>query len=171
LRQKSTTRNTSKLSKEDLDYLASSRPGPGPISMNRLNQQFARVLGLQAVAPSVLPRLRDEVRPTSPTRRRTCTSITASEVHAALRAGAKVISTEDGPAIIWPEREEPAPLPHTTSSDLTQSTRRRTVADFGARTSEIVEEMLDVPARGSTPVLYAVSGRNRVFQDRSVSRS
>ncbi|KAJ6610144.1 hypothetical protein B0H10DRAFT_2225275 [Mycena sp. CBHHK59/15] len=50
------------LSREELDELAYMRPRTGPISPQRLNQQFARVLGVQAVVqaaamskPSLLP--------------------------------------------------------------------------------------------------------------------
>ncbi|KAF7372627.1 hypothetical protein MVEN_00125800 [Mycena venus] len=200
LRDENAPRNAPKLSKDDLDYLASSRPAPGPISMNQLNQQFTRVLGPQAVAPSIAPHLRDEPLPASPARQRTRTPMTAGEVQVAL------------------EREEPSRLLQTPCTDRAQSThcrnetgqafdqmvegfnarwhkvveeiveaRRRSkrgrddsknraearaafdvmVADFVARKSEIVEEMLDARARGSTPVFYAVSGCNRVFQDRA----
>lgn len=43
--------NAEKLSKEDLAFLANFRPGPGPLSPERAKQQFARVLGPQAVIP------------------------------------------------------------------------------------------------------------------------
>ncbi|KAJ7759929.1 hypothetical protein B0H16DRAFT_1456645 [Mycena metata] len=39
------------LTREELAELAAFRPGPGPISPRRLQQQFARVLGPEAVAP------------------------------------------------------------------------------------------------------------------------
>ncbi|KAJ7612800.1 hypothetical protein DFH06DRAFT_1147074 [Mycena polygramma] len=45
------SRNGLKLGKDELAYLAAFRPRPGPISLQRLNQQFARVLGPRAVAP------------------------------------------------------------------------------------------------------------------------
>ncbi|KAJ7796920.1 hypothetical protein B0H14DRAFT_3549500 [Mycena olivaceomarginata] len=111
LRKENAPRNASRMSKEELAYLASSRPSPGPISKNRLTQQFARVLGPQAVAPFVLPRAREEPRTTSPARQRTHPAITAAENN--------------------------------------------------------VVEKIDAGARSSTPVLYAVSGRNRVFKDRN----
>jgi hypothetical protein len=125
------------MSKEELAYLASSRPPPGPISKNRLTQQFARVLGLQAVTPFVLPRVREEPRTTSPARQRTHPAITAAEVQAAPHMG---------------------PIQSSRASHSV------------ARQNNVVEK-IDAGTRSSTPVLYAVSGRNRVFQDRSVSRS
>ncbi|KAJ7829964.1 hypothetical protein B0H14DRAFT_2593600 [Mycena olivaceomarginata] len=120
LRKENAPRNASRMSKEELAYLASSRPPPGPISKNRLTQQFARVLGPQAVAPFVLPR-------------HTHPAITAAEVQAA---------------------------PHTGPI---QSSR---ASHSVARQNNVVEK-INAGARGSTPVLYAVSGRNRVFQDRN----
>ncbi|KAJ7723134.1 hypothetical protein B0H16DRAFT_1737345 [Mycena metata] len=42
---------SAKLTREQLAELAAFRPGPGPISPRRLQQQFARVLGPEAVRP------------------------------------------------------------------------------------------------------------------------
>ncbi|KAJ7688269.1 hypothetical protein B0H17DRAFT_1135724 [Mycena rosella] len=51
------------LTKQELDHLASFRPWPGPISPQRLNQQFVRALGAQAAVP-VVPT--SAPRPSSP---------------------------------------------------------------------------------------------------------
>ncbi|KAJ7790242.1 hypothetical protein B0H14DRAFT_3501917 [Mycena olivaceomarginata] len=116
-----------KMSKEELAYLASSRPPPGPISKNRLTQQFARILGPQAVAPFVLPRTREEPRTTSP-------------------AGSAPTQ----------------PSPHPKSRRLPTrglSSRHARVIPLPDRTT--LWRKIDAGARGSTLVLYAISGRNR----------
>ncbi|KAJ7853839.1 hypothetical protein B0H14DRAFT_2580228 [Mycena olivaceomarginata] len=154
-REENAPRNAPKMTKDELDFLASSRPMQGPISPQRLNQQFVRVLGLQAVAPSLLPPLGDSPQPTSPDRQGACLQssrahprMAAHDVEAASQVGAQVIITKGGPTVIWPDCEEAGKLAHTPTTE-----------------HEVVEEIID--AHGSTAVMYAVSGHNRVFQNRN----
>ncbi|KAJ6550720.1 hypothetical protein B0H10DRAFT_2202282 [Mycena sp. CBHHK59/15] len=51
----SSSSSSSKLNQEELDELASMRLHAGPISPHRLNQQFARALGMQAVVEATPP--------------------------------------------------------------------------------------------------------------------
>ncbi|KAJ6538648.1 hypothetical protein DFH09DRAFT_1323594 [Mycena vulgaris] len=51
----SSSSSSSKLNREELDELAYMRPHAGPISPRRLNQQFARALGAQAVVEATPP--------------------------------------------------------------------------------------------------------------------
>ncbi|KAF7354763.1 hypothetical protein MSAN_01390500 [Mycena sanguinolenta] len=129
------------MSKEDLRYLADSRPARGPISTERLNQQFARVLGPHAVLPPGSQGLQEEqhhqVHPAQ--------SLKASEVHAALRAGAQLIGTKDGPVLTWGHVDLKRPL--ASRSQHSRSPSAGVQSNSGA-------------------VLYAVSGHNRVFQSR-----
>lgn len=46
--------SSAKLTREQLDELAAFRPGPGPISPRRLQQQFARVLGPAGAPPPIV---------------------------------------------------------------------------------------------------------------------
>ncbi|KAJ7839847.1 hypothetical protein B0H14DRAFT_3697277 [Mycena olivaceomarginata] len=106
------------------------------------------------VVPSLLPPL-GSPQPTSPDRQRARLQssharprMAAHDVEAAFQAGAQVISTKDGPIVVWPEFEVAGKLPHTPTAE-----------------HEVVEEIID--AHGSKPVMYAVSGHNRVFQNRN----
>ncbi|KAJ6549027.1 hypothetical protein DFH09DRAFT_1320329 [Mycena vulgaris] len=130
------------LSKEELSDLANFRPGAGPISTRRLNQQFARALGPQAVAPSVLVPQR---------------------------------SSKKTPVITWVAQQRPltppgqgssaqssvtvaAQHPHTPRRDQHPRTPRQNRAKAASQDpSDTIEE---------GGVMYAVSGHNRVFQDR-----
>ncbi|KAJ6486956.1 hypothetical protein C8R45DRAFT_1214236 [Mycena sanguinolenta] len=131
---------TMQMTREDLEYLAKSRPAPGPISTERLNQQFARVLGPHAVLSTGSRGSLEELHQVHPAQ-----SLKASEVHAALRAGAQLIGTKDGPILTWGHVDLKLPLtshsqhPHNSSADAESN---------------------------SGAILYAVSGHNRVFQSR-----
>ncbi|KAJ7662902.1 hypothetical protein B0H17DRAFT_1144199 [Mycena rosella] len=68
------------LTKQELDHLASFRPRPGPISPQRLNQQFVRALEAQAavpVVPTSAPRPSSPLP--SPRRTRPCTPAAAAQ--------------------------------------------------------------------------------------------
>lgn len=143
-REENAPRNAPKMTKDELDFLASSRPTQGPISPQRLNQQFVHVLGLQVVAPSLLPPLGDSPQPTGPDRQgarlqssRAHPRMAVHDVEAAFQAGAQVIITKGGPTVIWPDCEETGKLAHTPTTE-----------------HEVVEEIID--AHGSTAVMYAV---------------
>lgn len=120
-------RSSPKLSKDELQHLASFKPGPGPLSPQRMNQQFARVLGPQAVAPSIA-----QAPAGAP-------SITIDE------AARRPASSQRA----LPPTITRVPHPHTPRADRKKSKGRseEVSTDDGA-------------------VMYAVTGRNRVFQDR-----
>ncbi|KAJ7790910.1 hypothetical protein B0H14DRAFT_3501151 [Mycena olivaceomarginata] len=125
-------------STEELAHLASFRPGPGPTSSARLTQQFMRVLGPQAVVLGKPPTA-------SPAKRKT--TLFAHEVATALHAGGKVILTAEGPAVVMPQ-------------DDLGSKRRKAVEG-------LVEEWTqENRAQGPAAVMYAVSGKRRIFQNR-----
>ncbi|KAJ7803420.1 hypothetical protein B0H14DRAFT_2613364 [Mycena olivaceomarginata] len=109
-------RNAPKMTKDELDFLASSRPMQGPISPQRLNQQFVIVPNPQ-VPIGKAP---------------------ACKAAARIRAWLRTMSR---PLSGWEARSH-SPTEH-----------------------EVVEEIID--AHGSTAVMYAVSGHNRVFQNRN----
>ncbi|KAJ6521650.1 hypothetical protein DFH09DRAFT_1331067 [Mycena vulgaris] len=135
-----------KLSKEALDYLASFRPGAGPISPRRLNQQFARVLGPQAVAPSV-------VQPPASSRHTPRVDAPNSSLHHTPCA--------DSPAITWVQH------PRAPRVAREESKRRSEDASTREESKHRGEDAsIEVRVRGSEAVMYAVSGHNRVFRDR-----
>ncbi|KAJ6566687.1 hypothetical protein B0H19DRAFT_1066971 [Mycena capillaripes] len=78
------------LTKDELAFLASFKPGPGPISPQRLNQQFARVLGPHAVAPSSFPRVREDSSPTGVEAPPETLCIAPETIAATLRAGGRL---------------------------------------------------------------------------------
>ncbi|KAJ7310666.1 hypothetical protein DFH08DRAFT_974349 [Mycena albidolilacea] len=125
-------------STEELAHLASFRPGPGPTSSARLTQQFMRVLGPQAVVPGKRPTA-------SPAKRKT--TLFAHEVATALHVGGKVILTAEGPAIVVPQD------------------------DLGSKWRKAVEGLVEEwtqenRAQGPAAVMYVVSGKRRIFQNR-----
>ncbi|KAJ7209358.1 hypothetical protein B0H12DRAFT_1079848 [Mycena haematopus] len=126
------------LTKEDLTFLANFRPGPEPLSPQRANQLFARVLGQDAVRHLSAPRRQPAVQLPM-----------AHEVADAMRAGARLAKGKDGGIrFVWPEAgpvEEDVEARHRFVEDITSDARCAPPA----------------------PLMFAVSGSNRIFQDRS----
>ncbi|KAJ7747906.1 hypothetical protein DFH07DRAFT_962326 [Mycena maculata] len=115
-----------KLSKEELTYLASSRPPPVPISPERMRQQFARILGGCGAPPSILRSKSPESSMLSPEEARIAqTTFYQDAAH-----------------------QRPCQVP-------------RPEVPINNSHGEGVESHW-----GDAPVMYAVSGKNRVFQDR-----
>ncbi|KAJ7767880.1 hypothetical protein DFH07DRAFT_769405 [Mycena maculata] len=115
-----------KLSKEELTYLASSRPPPVPISPERMRQQFTRILGGHGAPPSILRSKSPESSMLSPKEARIAqTTFYQDAAH-----------------------QRPCQVP-------------RPEVPINNSHGEGVESHW-----GNAPVMYAVSGKNRVFQDR-----
>jgi hypothetical protein len=97
-----------------------------------------RVLGPQAVVPGKPPT-------TSPAKHKT--TLFAHEVETALHAGGKVVLTAEGPAIVMPQD------------------------DLGPKRRKAVEGLVEEwtqenRAQGPAAVMYAVSGKQHIFQNR-----
>lgn len=137
----------SMLSKEELSDLANFRPGAGPISTHQLNQQFARVLGPQAVAPSVLV-------PQRSLKKTPVITWVAQQRPTALPHPLT-------PPVQGPSSKLSATVaarhPHTPRRDRRPQTPRQN----GAKAAS--QDPGDTIEEGG--VMYAVSGHNRVFQD------
>lgn len=130
-------KKSAKATREELAYLASFRPGPGPLSPQRAAQQFARVLGPEALRPFPTP------------------SVTRGTQRG---AGSATVSAAHKPKAA---REGGGGIPHSKSMDGAVPGIAEPAGGKG-----VVEESREVRARKTTPVMYAVSGSNRVFQDR-----
>ncbi|KAJ7145933.1 hypothetical protein C8R44DRAFT_863758 [Mycena epipterygia] len=146
----------SKITKEELAFLSSFRPGPGPISPQRLSLQFARVLGPQAVVPSSTQPACEDAPATSLETRASSLRIGAETVEATLRAGGR-ICVKKAPAPVE-QREAPHTPPRALRADLEHAAR----SPRAARTGH--EQLQRQPS--ADPILYVVSGHNRVFQKR-----
>jgi hypothetical protein len=103
-----------------------------------LTQQFTWVLGPQAVVLG---------KPPTASLAKRKTTLFAPEVATALHAGSKVILTTKGPAIVMPQ-------------DDLGSKRRKAVKGF------VEEWTQENCAQGPAAVMYAVSGKRRIFQNR-----
>ncbi|KAJ7814772.1 hypothetical protein B0H14DRAFT_3476783 [Mycena olivaceomarginata] len=131
--------NQAKLTKDNLAFLASFRPGPGSMSPQRLKQQFERVLGPHAVltGPSSQPTAQKQVRP-----------------------GRRVRAEGKPPAGV--ERpQNPQTLPRalcTRSGELSHEAAPSPRALVHPQ-SRPVGESFD-------GTMYAVSSQNRIFKDR-----
>ncbi|KAJ7857277.1 hypothetical protein B0H14DRAFT_3447978 [Mycena olivaceomarginata] len=139
-------RAAEKLSKQQLAHLANFRPGPGPISAACLREQFARVLGPQAVVLGKMPTVGPQKRETT---------LLAHEVANVLRAGGKVTLTANGPKIVMPQGSREAEQGRNNLS----TQRRKAVEGFVEWTQENRDQ-------GPTAVMYAVSGNQCIFQNR-----
>jgi hypothetical protein len=87
----------------------------------------------------------------------------AHEVATALRAGGKVVLTANGPVIAMPQdtREaEQGEESHRPKHDDLSTERRKTLEGF------VEEWTQENRAQGPAAVMYAVSGQQRIFQNR-----
>ncbi|KAJ6522599.1 hypothetical protein B0H19DRAFT_1202670 [Mycena capillaripes] len=128
----------SKITKEELAFLASFRPGPGPISPQRLNQQFARVLGPQTVVPSLTQLAHEDSPATSLETQGSSLHIAAQTVEATLRAGCVRVKTK-----------APVPLEQRVRVDHKESKKTRCL-----RRPRVVAAL----ARAGQPRSYALRG-------------
>ncbi|KAJ7142558.1 hypothetical protein C8R44DRAFT_865887 [Mycena epipterygia] len=140
----------SNIAREELAFLAGFRPGPGPISPQQLNQQFARVLCPQAVVSSPTQLMREDSPGASFEMQGSTVCIAAQTVEATLRVGGRIrvkskvpTPTELCEALHTPSR--------TPLVDREESKPRARAVDASANLSHMV---------------YAVSGHNRIFQNR-----
>ncbi|KAJ7300358.1 hypothetical protein DFH08DRAFT_828531 [Mycena albidolilacea] len=115
-------KSQAKLTKDELALLASFRPGPGPISPQRLKQQFERILGPRAVviSPSSQPTAQEEYHPGEKLR------IVRATVEATLCAGGQV-RAERKPSADLEQPQTPPRMLRTergSSHEAAQSPRR-----------------------------------------------
>ncbi|KAJ6522139.1 hypothetical protein DFH09DRAFT_1330782 [Mycena vulgaris] len=158
-----------KLTREEPEELAAMRPRAGPISPRRLDQQFARVLGAQAVveaaslpatpvpASSMFPHA-----PTSPTPRPHSSQPARSMVE-----GADFFHDFERPSTpptpLRASRATPHPsTPPTTSGPSRASRASR--APFNS--SQSAAPRAQTAGQGGAVLMYAVGGHNRLFRDR-----
>ncbi|KAJ7918166.1 hypothetical protein B0H13DRAFT_1869647 [Mycena leptocephala] len=141
-----------KLSKDELKYLGDFRPAPVTISPQRAHQLFTRVLGLGAApfvlsAPPLLAQPLVEELPSS----------AANEPPVLIHEDGRPATPHGELAADDPVHEGDGPVgPQHRPPGFHQAAHERR-----CQVAEQQEDNL-----GGLPVLYAVRGRNRVFQDR-----
>ncbi|KAJ6603184.1 hypothetical protein DFH09DRAFT_1301011 [Mycena vulgaris] len=165
--------SSTKLTKEDLAFLASFRPAPGPISPRRLNQHFARALGPQAVAASSTPPAASSTpraREGSPAAGFEAPGpslrMDAQVVKARLRAGSPISVGSKSHADVQ-HVEVPRTPPHTSRAGGGQPKQQAARGLHRSSRREPIHR--DTPIDEPEPeTMYAVSGHNRVFKNRGV---
>ncbi|KAJ7343078.1 hypothetical protein DFH08DRAFT_963084 [Mycena albidolilacea] len=151
----SPSKSRAKLTKDELALLASFRPGPGPISPQRLKQQFERALGPQAVATPSSQHAAQEGNHSVKNLR-----ISLAMVEATMRAGGRVLAKQK-PSVDLEQPQTPPSMLRTKREEHRPSSHE---AAQSARALDHPESRHVGESFNST--IYAVSGQNRIFKDR-----
>jgi hypothetical protein len=140
-------KSQAKLTKDDLAFLASFRPRPGPMSPQRLKQQFERVLGPSSVL-------------VCPSSQSTSLEEEQATVEATLRVGGR-LRTESRPREDVEHPQKPQTPPRTLQTRCGESSHEAAGSPraLGHPQPRHVGESFD-------GTMYVVSGQNCIFKDR-----